>query len=164
MFNQNGTLVYRTTNVSYPFLVRKYSGLHTKDLPSSLESLKVRWKKTQDGEWIEKIIDVKSTVPKGLWGHIYVSVLADDSLALSWIMQHKHAYGIGAKDCGGYIFEHYYDEEAKVTIEKKMEKLSAYRAQKEKDIKAGLGDKYNTPKYYDTVEEADYRCNIYFYL
>ncbi|MFT6578257.1 MAG: hypothetical protein ACJAU3_000144 [Zhongshania sp.] len=128
------------------------------------EYLRVRWKEYLDGEWIEKKIDVESSVPKGFWGHIYVSILADNSLALSWIMKRNHAFGQGTKDCGGYIFEHYSDEETKVTIEKKMVKLNAYRAQKEKDIKAGLGYKYKTPKYYDTVEEADYRCNIYFYL
>src|SRR5690554_3753995 len=51
------------------------------------EYLRVRWKRHFEGEWIEKEIDVKSTVPNGFWGRIYVSVLADDSLALSWIMK-----------------------------------------------------------------------------
>ncbi|WP_339674659.1 hypothetical protein [uncultured Zhongshania sp.] len=163
MINEKGELVFRIYGGNMPYEDGSHNGL-TQDVLGVPEYLRVRWKEYLDGEWIERKVDVKSAVPKGFWGDIYVSVLSVNEVELSWIMQYKHAYGIGTKDCGGYIFEHYYDEETKATIEKKMLKLNAYTVQKEKDIKAGLGDKYKTPKYYDTVEEADYRCNIYFYL
>lgn len=87
-----------------------------------------------------------------------------DEMALSWVMSRKHAYGIGSKDCGGYIFEHYFDEYAKERIKINMQKLDSYREKKEREIKAGLREKYSTPKYWDTATEADFRCNIYLYL
>ncbi|MBW2939420.1 hypothetical protein [Zhongshania aquimaris] len=164
MHDEKDRVVYYLSSSSPPIRKNRHLSIGALDALRAPEYLVVRWKTASDGIWIEKKIDVESAVPKGFWGHIYVSVLSDESLALSWVMKRKHAMGQGTKDCGGYIFEHYYDEETKATIEKKMVKLNAYTVQKEKDIKAGLGDKYKTPKYYDTVEEADYRCNIYFYL
>ncbi len=77
-----------------------------------------------------KKIDVKSAVPKGFFGDIYVSLLPGDEMALSWVMKRKHDYGIGSKDCGGYIFEHYFDEYAKERIKINMQKLDSYREKK----------------------------------
>ncbi len=164
MLNQKNEPVYQTTDPDNPFLPREYSGLHTADLSSTLEYLEVRWKKTPDSNWIEKKIDVRAAVPNGFWGAIYVSILPNDELALSWIMKREHANGQGSEDCGGYIFEHYYDEETKASIEENMQELNAYRDQKAKDLQAGLVDKYRRPKYLDTATEADFRCNIYLYL
>ncbi len=164
ILNEKDEWVYQTTDPNSPFLPREYSGLHTANLSSTLKYLKVRWKKAPDGNWIEKRIDVRSGVPKNFWGAVYVSILPNDKLALSWIMKREHANGQGSEDCGGYIFEHYYDEETKASIEENMQELSAYRDQKAKDLQAGLVDKYRTPKYLDTATEADFRCNIYFYL
>ncbi|WP_295871710.1 hypothetical protein [uncultured Zhongshania sp.] len=163
MINEKGELVFRIYGGNMPYEDGSHNGL-TQNVLGVPEYLRVRWKEYLDGEWVEKKIDVKSAVPKGFFGDIYVSILPDDEMAVSWVMKRKHASGIGSKDCGGYIFDHYYDDEAKKRVKKNMQKLNTYREGRERDIQSGLVEKYRTPKYLDTATEADFRCNIYLYL
>ncbi|WP_422447341.1 MULTISPECIES: hypothetical protein [unclassified Endozoicomonas] len=160
VLNELDQYIFHKGKMIIPFKSKDFSIIGSVPIKDTPEYGLVRWKFEEEGDWIEKKVKVKEGLPDNFQGAIYFSILNENEVFISWILKNDKSKAV---DCGGYIFEKYHYR-AKPYVDKDIAMWQDYMEQKEADLKAGLTDKYKKPKFYDTVTEKWFHCNVRAYL